>query len=499
MAIKDLQTRVDQIFELTFGQIEKKDYANKAASQATRRLRRTLGSNTLECTIDASHIASTLRQGFEAKGKRIAEDYGPTKEGTLGQFGSALVDAFRKDRRYSGKKGETVMYKAGTGTGYVTVLKYTPGELLVFELGGFSRNDSSFAHANHTISQKLMDSPKFAPLFQGGKSKEYQEMAHEAGYGIVETKHFLIKGGTGAAGTDYNEQRYGGIDLSELPADPIRTKLQKIQNFKSNLILSAEHDIYVGKDGKVQGKTVFKGGIEAKWKNQKDAVAQAKLGQQLKDMLVELQETIKKEYEDKTKTTEELNSRAIVDLVGDIIVMSPIKRKAYASGRAVNSSKYNIKPKGKSPTKASKQITVTQKRQAIKFAGPTAKNTSPRVSPEKGEGTGKEDFAMQMRHLLKVKNAINKRLPAAVRANMARPALINRTGRFSNSVNVESIIPAAQTLMVRYNYRLNPYETFENKGRYKWPTGYNPKPLIAKSIRELAMGLVGQRLTIRRS
>ena len=82
---------------------------------------------------------------------------------------------------------------------------------------------------------------------------------------------------------------------------------------------------------------------------------------------------------------------------------------------------------------------------------------------------------------------------------MVRPGLVNKSGRFSDSVQVESILPAAQTLMVKYNYRLNPYETFENKGRYRWPTGYNPKPLISKSIRELAMGLVGQKLTIRRA
>ena len=31
---------------------------------------------------------------------------------------------------------------------------------------------------------------------------------------------------------------------------------------------------------------------------------------------------------------------------------------------------------------------------------------------------------------------------------------------------------------------LRPYQTFENTGR--WPAGYNPKPLIRDSIRELA-------------
>ena len=40
---------------------------------------------------------------------------------------------------------------------------------------------------------------------------------------------------------------------------------------------------------------------------------------------------------------------------------------------------------------------------------------------------------------------------------------------------------------------LSPYETFENTGTRKWRTSYNPKPLISKSIRELALEIAGQR------
>ena len=32
----------------------------------------------------------------------------------------------------------------------------------------------------------------------------------------------------------------------------------------------------------------------------------------------------------------------------------------------------------------------------------------------------------------------------------------------------------------------HPYETFENTGERQWSPGYNPKPLIAKSVRSLA-------------
>ena len=127
------------------------------------------------------------------------------------------------------------------------------------------------------------------------------------------------------------------------------------------------------------------------------------------------------------------------------------------------------------------------------------KAARPGKKTEGGSGQTPEDFAQKIRGLLKVKRAINARLPAEIRRNMGKPALTNRTGRFSNSAEVTQVLPAAQTLMVKYTYRLNPYETFENTGKKKWPTGYNPKPLIAKSIRGLALGLVNEKLTIRRA
>ena len=46
---------------------------------------------------------------------------------------------------------------------------------------------------------------------------------------------------------------------------------------------------------------------------------------------------------------------------------------------------------------------------------------------------------------------------------------------------------AQNSIVGDYTYQLNPYETFENTGSRRWPTGYNPKPLITKSIRELAV------------
>ena len=96
--------------------------------------------------------------------------------------------------------------------------------------------------------------------------------------------------------------------------------------------------------------------------------------------------------------------------------------------------------------------------------------------------------------LLKVETLINKRLPAQVRRNMGRPALINQTGRFSNSVQMGKLHQTKAGLSGEYTYQKSPYETFENTGSRRWPSGYNPKPLIAKSIRELAMQYTEQKL-----
>lgn len=100
--------------------------------------------------------------------------------------------------------------------------------------------------------------------------------------------------------------------------------------------------------------------------------------------------------------------------------------------------------------------------------------------------------------LTKLRADINRSLGAEMRRNMGRPALINRTGRFSNSAMVTNIVEGPNTLIGEYTYQLDPYSTFENTGEKRWPVGYNPKPLIAKSIRNLALKYTEQKFTLRR-
>ena len=158
-------------------------------------------------------------------------------------------------------------------------------------------------------------------------------------------------------------------------------------------------------------------------------------------------------------------------------------------------SKTSKRKKVASPvkTKLSKSIAT-----AI-IAQQVAKKGLPRliVSPKKDKGeSGRGDT--RNRDINKLRMKINQRLPAEVRRNMGRPALINQTGRFSNSVTLTELRQGPKTLVGKYTYMLSPYETFENEGPRQWPTGYNPKTLISKSIRNLAMQYTESKFTLRK-
>ena len=168
---------------------------------------------------------------------------------------------------------------------------------------------------------------------------------------------------------------------------------------------------------------------------------------------------------------------------GSKTAKSKIKAKQMKSGTRTE----RIKPKRKKATKV--------KNKAIKVAGATRGSTA-RAKEKK-----KEDKTV---NLLTLKRDINRRLPAEVRRNMGRPALINRSGTFSNSARLLSISQAKTGLTGGYTYmktgggtpprsgQPGVYQTFENKSG-RWPAGYNPKDLITKSIRKLAKEIANQK------
>lgn len=159
---------------------------------------------------------------------------------------------------------------------------------------------------------------------------------------------------------------------------------------------------------------------------------------------------------------------------------------ALVKGKA-KKYKSTSRKKAKASTKKSRKAVRVNKRNTRSV--PLTRATG---STQQGErGSGQDNLV----NTLRLQKLIQKRLPAEVRRNMGRPALINRTGRFSDSVELTRLTQGAGGISGEYTYRLSPYETFENSGSRRWPTGYNPKTLIAKSIRNLAVQYTNQRFT----
>lgn len=163
-----------------------------------------------------------------------------------------------------------------------------------------------------------------------------------------------------------------------------------------------------------------------------------------------------------------------------------LKVTTKLKAKALKNQKRKMRIKKPRPSKAVRKQTLVDSGTVI---------TGTKVANRRAKGKKSPDATLE---LMKLKKRINRQLPSTIKQNMGRPALINRTGRFAESAEVVNLTQAPNTIRADYTYQLRPYETFENTGDKQWPTGYNPKPLIAKSIRQIAMVEVSDKFTLRR-
>lgn len=187
----------------------------------------------------------------------------------------------------------------------------------------------------------------------------------------------------------------------------------------------------------------------------------------------------------------------LTDQIADTLAGKKVKK--YKSKTSTKTTKSFSLPRPKNSLKT--KLSRIEKQAGIIAAVSTSK------SAFKNRKDKREGGSLQT-ELNKLKRLINARLPAEVRRNMGRPALINRTGIFSNSVQLLNLRDTGATITGEYTYMLTGggvsknkqgvYSTFENLGQKQWPAGYNPKPLITKSIRNLAQKQLGKKFTLRR-
>ena len=92
---------------------------------------------------------------------------------------------------------------------------------------------------------------------------------------------------------------------------------------------------------------------------------------------------------------------------------------------------------------------------------------------------------------------LNKDLGQQVERNMGRPGLRSDSGRFANSAQVLAVIPTRVGLnQIDYTYQKDPYQVFE--GGYGYPSAFDPRKVIEKSIRELATRQLETKFVLRR-
>ena len=209
--------------------------------------------------------------------------------------------------------------------------------------------------------------------------------------------------------------------------------------------------------------------------------------------------------QDEVDAINELYTQVINDptaIVGSEGIENSIERQMHEvfSGKKPKARKSKTRKKVKVKTKVDLRKSKAQLAKLNAKKRRTKKaliDNAARRARETGTQGGTD--AEEAKAAMRLKRLINQKLPAEVRRNMGRPALINRTGRFSNSVILESLTPSPAGMVGEYSYQYRPYETFENTGKRQWPAGYNPKPLITKSIRNLAIQHMETKLTLRRT
>lgn len=165
-------------------------------------------------------------------------------------------------------------------------------------------------------------------------------------------------------------------------------------------------------------------------------------------------------------------------IAGKDVVIKTNRKKPKKSKRAGNTSDATKSTKGKS-----------------KFPKVGIKKSLGAATSAVARKTPKSNLALDQ---MAVIANLNARLPAAIINNMGDPALNNRTGRFAASVRVLDIIQTPKGFpSIGYTYLKTPYQTFEIGGK-QGDVDLDPRKLIDKTIRELAMEYAMGRIFTRR-
>jgi hypothetical protein len=142
---------------------------------------------------------------------------------------------------------------------------------------------------------------------------------------------------------------------------------------------------------------------------------------------------------------------------------------------------------------ATKIIKAKTKANKVSLA-PTISNKKFKADLKKAP-TRLQDTRGRFQSVVNLQALISAQLTAKVVANMREPRLVNRSGRFANSVELKALAydNRRNTVNAFLSYMKYPYQTFE-PGYKQGSTQRDPRALIVKSVREVASMLTIARL-----
>lgn len=293
----------------------------------------------------------------------------------------------------------------------------------------------------------------------GGAKSKFLHLSHKEGEGIFETA--LAEAYNDALATSIGE---AGAAPASIDADLAKLGL----------------DLSIRRNSDTDTMEVFLGGATRnEEEGNQSAQIKLKLQKQIKKILTsgKLEDVRDLEGSDsfntkKRKQTIETAVSAFADIKGaKVVSKEATKAKKGHAGRVSRSVKKGGAQKGK-PTKLS-------------------------VGKVKSKSRAPKPKSLAYNPMVLVAQ-INARLPAAVQDNMVSPALQNRSGRFAASVRVVDVLQTPKGFpSIGYTYRRDPYETFE-LGNAQGSAERDPRNLIDRTIRELAVELTMGRIFTRR-
>jgi len=507
MSIKYLQREVDYLYNLII-----KDPNGEGNKYMRKKI------------LDVQPHVGELDAKKLAKDLLIHEDKAPKIDGKRGdpvrafrdsakkpleEFTKELLTAFKNDSRVPSKEGDVVEYGK-----YRSICMESTNNKITFVIYG-TRPFDEFKRINTELNVQVIKSKdKYKKLFglENASDKEIssrvgqmQQIGHEEGGAVVNKKVQALYAGIYGGGYGDEEDLTSEVLLEDLEEVGLGSyKKQFATLLEPELTLEHAQKVRI-KEGQLKDQLLVKVSVEGATANQKKAnigLSQGKkseraLGVELSELVKRFQADLAKALNNVEKGTRAERSPSPINIVGNMIFSGSRLQKLLRNKRVTKqvTSPYRTGvAKSKSPIKVSHKETFYGKKPTFSNVTPTAKLAS--RLPRKRKRVSQESGGLSTQEAFITKAFINSRLPKQIQSNMGRPTLENRSGRFAQSARIVNASSTGKQAHFDYTYQRNPYGVFENGSQYS--ANYDPRPLIEKSIRELAVQKLDIKFTLRR-